>query len=123
MEKTQAKIKKKLLENMNKLENRNKNCTHFTESMKLQQLRQQNARTMIASTRTNVTLITLADASSCIHHLRLISLARVFFCIMNSFLKMNIRGTMTPMTLILINVIQDMILHNIQEVLAVGHFA
>jgi len=105
---------------MNKLENRNKNCTHFTESIKLQQLRQQNARTMIASTRTNVTLITLADAFSCIHHLRLISLARIFFCIMNSFLKMNIRG---PMTLILTNVIQDMILHNIQEVLAVGYFA
>ena len=33
---------------------------------------------------------------------------------------MKIRKTISPVTLILMNVIQDMILNNIQEVLAVG---
>jgi len=43
-----------------------------------------------------------------------------FYVKIHFYIKMKIRKTISPVTLILMNVIQDMILNNIQEVLAVG---
>jgi len=42
-----------------------------------------------------------------------------FYVKIHFYIKMKIRKTISPVTLILMNVIQDMILNNIQEVLAV----